>query len=55
MDSDNEDDIDVDSMSLAGSENTDMSFFDFDDNEEGDIVSDSENEKECDPIQQALK
>ena len=30
-------------------------FSDFDDNEEGDIVPDSENEEECDLIQQALK
>ena len=55
MVSDNKDDIDIDSMSLVGSKNTDMSFSDFDDNEKGDVVPDSKSEKECDPIQQALK
>nr|XP_027120629.1 uncharacterized protein LOC113737633 [Coffea arabica] len=51
MDSDNEKDLDVDSDSGE----SDMSFSDFDDNEEGDLVPDSENEEETDPVQQALK
>ncbi|XP_071939015.1 uncharacterized protein [Coffea arabica] len=51
MDSDNEKDLDVHSDSGE----SDMSFSDFDDTEEGALVPYSENEEETDPVQQALK
>ena len=55
--SDKEDGLDDDRVSLASSDSSDLNFSDFEENEDDDIVpdSDSESEKIPDPIKEVMK